>query len=159
MRDGEKRGVGGGGRGLYEKMLISNWPLSKFTTLQVSGILPPRARTVPESVNEAWSVTFPATSLRPFYKFAINKIGFITPSLISLMVSVDVKHHVYLLNWFHQSPGAVWKSRWPSWAPVPNKPLVSVDVKQHFNFTGFIICQPVWPSGKALVLALWFLWT
>ena len=30
-----------------------------------------------------------------------------------------------------QSSGAVWKSRWPSWAPVPNKPRVSVDVKQH----------------------------
>ena len=24
-------------------------------------------------------------------------------------------------------------SRWPSWAPVPNKPTVSVDVKQHSN--------------------------
>ena len=23
--------------------------------------------------------------------------------------------------------------RWTSWAPVPNKPTVSVDVKQHFN--------------------------
>ena len=34
-----------------------------------------------------------------------------------------------------QSSGAVWKSRWPSWAPVPNKPTVSVDVKQHFNNT------------------------
>ena len=30
-----------------------------------------------------------------------------------------------------QSSGAVWKSRWPSWAPVPNKPMVSVDIKQH----------------------------
>ena len=30
-----------------------------------------------------------------------------------------------------QSSGAVWKSRWPSWVPVPNKPTVSVDVKQH----------------------------
>ena len=27
----------------------------------------------------------------------------------------------------------VWKSRWTPWAPVPNKPTVSVDVKQHFN--------------------------
>ena len=27
----------------------------------------------------------------------------------------------------------VCKSRWPSWAPVPYKPTVSVDVKQHFN--------------------------
>ena len=32
---------------------------------------------------------------------------------------------------FGQSSGAMWKSRWPSWAPVPNKPTVSVDVKQH----------------------------
>ena len=32
-----------------------------------------------------------------------------------------------------QSSGAVWKSRWTSWAPDPNKPTVSVDVKQHFN--------------------------
>ena len=30
-----------------------------------------------------------------------------------------------------RSSWAVWKSRWPSWAPVPNKPTVSVDVKQH----------------------------
>ena len=30
-----------------------------------------------------------------------------------------------------QSSGVVWESRWPSWAPVPNKPTVSVDVKQH----------------------------
>ena len=30
-----------------------------------------------------------------------------------------------------QSSGAVCKSRWTSWAPVPNKPTVSVDVKQH----------------------------
>ena len=35
---------------------------------------------------------------------------------------------------FERSSGAVWKSRWTSWAPVPNKPTVSVDVKQHFNF-------------------------
>ena len=34
---------------------------------------------------------------------------------------------------YAQSSGAVWKSRWTSWAPVPNKPTVSVDVKQHFN--------------------------
>ena len=30
----------------------------------------------------------------------------------------------------------VWKSKWTSWAPVPNKPTVSVDVKQHFNQQG-----------------------
>ena len=37
-------------------------------------------------------------------------------------------HQSYNLR---QCSGAVWKSRWPSWAPVPNKPTVSVDVKQH----------------------------
>ena len=33
-----------------------------------------------------------------------------------------------------QSSGAVWKSRWLSWAPIPNKPAVSVDtstLQQH----------------------------
>ena len=34
-----------------------------------------------------------------------------------------------LLTQLAQSSGAVWKS----WSPVPNKPTVSVDVKQHFN--------------------------
>ena len=52
---------------------------------------------------------------------------------------MDVKHHVYLLTReTTQSSGAVWKSRWPSWAPVPNKPTVSVDVKQHST------SQPSW---------------
>ena len=32
-----------------------------------------------------------------------------------------------------QSSGAMSKSRWTSWTPDPNKPTVSVDVKQHFN--------------------------
>ena len=31
----------------------------------------------------------------------------------------------------HNTPA--WKSRWTSWAPVPNKPMVSVNIKQHFN--------------------------
>ena len=38
-----------------------------------------------------------------------------------------------------QSSGAALKSRWPSWAPVPNKPTVSVDVKQHFNIVGTLL--------------------
>ena len=46
---------------------------------------------------------------------------------------MDVKHHVYLP--ITQSSGAVWKSRWPSWDPVPNKPTVSVHVKQHSTTT------------------------
>ena len=38
------------------------------------------------------------------------------------------------------SSGARWKSRWTSWAPVPNKLTVSVDVKQHFNNNDRIAC-------------------
>ena len=67
--------------------------------------------------------------------------------LTSLTVSVDVKQHWTVLRCWsqfvpnmltdirghEQSSGAVWKSRWTSWAPVPNKPTVSVDIKQLFN--------------------------
>ena len=35
-----------------------------------------------------------------------------------------------------QSSGAVWKKRWPSWAPISNKPTVSVAVKQHWTIEG-----------------------
>ena len=49
-----------------------------------------------------------------------------------------------------QNTRAAWKSRWPSWAPIPNKSTVSVVVKRHstnvqirlfilFCFTCFII--------------------
>ena len=61
-----------------------------------------------------------------------------SPSLISRTVSVDVKHHVYLVRWLsirsveedkrkekwmnsRHSSGAVWESRWPSWAVRPNE--------------------------------------
>ena len=45
-----------------------------------------------------------------------------------------------------QSPGAVWKSRWTSWAPVPKKPAVSVDLKQHStNFNAAL--RPHRPHG------------
>ena len=43
-----------------------------------------------------------------------------------------------------QSSGAVWKSSWPSWAPVPKKPTVSVDVKQRIitDFFDFFFSFP-----------------
>ena len=46
-------------------------------------------------------------------------------------VSCIYQNHTYPS--LPQSSGAVWKSRWPSWAPVPNKPTVSVDVTQHWS--------------------------
>ena len=40
-----------------------------------------------------------------------------------------------------QNSGAVWKSRWTSWAPVLNKPTVSVDVKQYFNHQSLLFSR------------------
>ena len=53
-----------------------------------------------------------------------------------------------------QSSGAVWKSRWLSWSPVPNKPTVSVDVKQHFIANFIIYCLPVWFEQNHLLTEL-----
>ena len=33
---------------------------------------------------------------------------------------------------------------------VPNKPMVAVDLKQHFSHQLDAQCEPVWPSVKAL---------
>ena len=52
----------------------------------------------------------------------------------------------------------MWKSRWTSWAPVPNKPTVSVDVKQHFNgkldethhHLGTSVADSYWPYAWCL---------
>ena len=59
-------------------------------------------------------------------------------SLICQLTSEDIKQHFIIINRHVivdniQSSGAVRRSRWTSWAPVPSKPTVSVDVKQHFN--------------------------
>ena len=56
------------------------------------------------------------------------------------------------------------KSRWPSWALVPNKPTVSVDVKQHFNNEEEESTQTKRKKSKgneypSLRQAVWFLWT
>ena len=54
-----------------------------------------------------------------------------------------VPYKVIAVAWHSgQSSGAVWKSRWMSWAPVPSKPTVSVDIKQHFIIMAF------WPWGQ-----------
>ena len=37
-----------------------------------------------------------------------------------------------------QSSAAVWQSRWPSWAPVPKKPTVSVDLKLNQRLITFV---------------------
>ena len=67
-----------------------------------------------------------------------------------------------------QSSGAVWKSRWPSWAPVPNKPTVSADVKQHHQprsqsfYCGscsFNLVQSHHKFGLGRIVPLIFLWT
>ena len=47
----------------------------------------------------------------------------------------------------NRSLGAVWKSRWSSWAPVPNKPMVSVDIKQHSTKS---VCIPSLTTTRKL---------
>ena len=44
------------------------------------------------------------------------------------------------------------KSRWTSWAPVPNKPTVSVDVKQHFYRSSVKVEVAVLGSLSLIVL-------
>ena len=51
----------------------------------------------------------------------LNKIISTTPQFYA----VSVNSFRYTFYWTNQSSGAVWKSRWTSWAPVPNKPTVS----------------------------------
>ena len=46
-------------------------------------------------------------------------------------------------------------SRWASWAPVPYKPTVSVDVKQHFNN---IVGHDSDLDADDLGTGLWFVW-
>ena len=41
--------------------------------------------------------------------------------------------YIYIYIYIFPSSGAVQKLRWTSWAPIPDKPMVSVDVEQHFN--------------------------
>ena len=91
-------------------------------------------------VNTRYINSTRGTSLKPSWK------------ALSLVVSVD---YVKLHSPQTHNSGAVWKSRWTSWAPVPNKPTISVDVKQHFdsnkNILKFSMSRPgVWPRGKAL---------
>ena len=54
-----------------------------------------------------------------------------SPSLISLMVSVDVKHHVYLLIYSSITPPPPMS---PPFSPSLISLMVSVDVKHHVYF-------------------------
>ena len=80
---------------------------------------------------------FTRFSLHVLYKYTV-KIQRIQHQCTHTRARVDQKIQLEMAeekrDWadhpWRQSLGAVWKSRWPSWAPVPNKPTVSVDVKQ-----------------------------
>ena len=72
------------------------------------------------------------SELRSCVKVEVAVLG--SPSLVVLMVSVEADQHLNSNTTLSpQSPGAVWKSRWPSWAPRPMSLMVSVDVKQHWT--------------------------
>ena len=64
-----------------------------------------------------------------------------TPIVFSVLYILSIIYSQYyisvsIIRHPHQSSGAVWKWRWPSWAP-PSLiiPMVSVDVKQHWTWT------------------------
>ena len=46
------------------------------------------------------------------------------------------------------------KVEWPSWAPVPNKPTVSADVKQHSTKTALKLCEQAHGAGLSYPDAL-----
>ena len=53
-----------------------------------------------------------------------------------------------------QSSGAVWMSRWMSWAPVSNKYTVSVDVKQSSLISLVVSVEVKIPSLISLVVSV-----
>ena len=70
------------------------------------------------------------------------------------MVSVDIKQH---WTWWsvYQSSGAVWKSKWPSWAPQTLIVLtVCVDVKQHWTWTAETKKSPTKKRRKSKALSM-----
>ena len=107
--------------------------------------------------NSASSDIMPCCQIVYLFQFPVVRIKRteLCPSYSLSMVG----GHIYCLCVKNspQSSRAVWKSRWTSWAPVPNKPTVPVDVKQLFNNNSNSnnnknspFREPVWPSGKAL---------
>ena len=61
-------------------------------------------------------------------------------SLIGHLASVNIKQHERRMC-VHHSSGAVWESRWPSWAVRPNEP------------SGFRGCKAILNHASALVTA------
>ena len=62
------------------------------------------------------------------------------------------KHGPWCKALHTQSSGDVWKLRWTSWAPVPNKPSVSVDVKQHSTKRCILMGEGVESGHQALAI-------
>ena len=60
----------------------------------------------------------------------------------------------WLVGYKPQSSGTVSKSRWTSWASVPNKPTVFVDVKQHSTNQHVNHCLTFVPLTQSFFLIL-----
>ena len=80
-----------------------------------------------------------------------------TYSIISSVIAVyfttnswSSPYMVALALCVRHSSEAVWKWRWTFWAPVPNKPTVSVNVKQHFNFVSGLCWPPTFGLSSFL---------
>ena len=72
----------------------------------------------------------------------------IFPSLISLMVSVDVKHHFYLI-YTHTHTHTHTHKHTHTHIPVPNKPYGFCGRKEPRKKKK-THSEPVWPNGKVL---------
>ena len=62
------------------------------------------------------------------FSWSNQRYYYIAPFFLSFFLSY---FSFFLLSFSRAGSGAVWKTSWPSWVPVPNKPMVYVDVKQH----------------------------
>ena len=79
---------------------------------------------------------------RSCVKVEVAALGF--PSLTVLMVSVDVKRHWIVVS---QSSGAVWKSKWPPWAPIPHRLYGFGGRKATLNLNLAFVTIPAWKIG------------
>jgi len=131
-------------------MIFRHGPIIIYTRLPAGGTYYPICTFLASSkcligISDAFSafclrvsVIFPTYSLYPQQKRACPALHpqawtYIYRSMPEGSYRVQSPGFPKIVYFHCQSSRAVWKSRWTFCAPVPNKPTVSVDVKQHFN--------------------------
>ena len=75
-------------------------------------------------------------TLKEYIKLCWIGLNFLVSSTAwSILIQQLTKMTLTVISQYHQNyaPVRLTEFRWLSWAPIPNKPTVSVDIKQHFN--------------------------